>query len=226
MTWVNAVVQGVLLGGYLRAARLRARADVRADADHQPRARRHRGARRLPDLVVLDHWNVSPFLGLVPVLPVMLLARLPPAADGARAQPSLRRARAAADDLRPLDRDPEPAAREVLARRPLARRPGRARSRPRAGRSRTRSRSRRSARSPLGVAVADPRRAPALPLPHPAGRRMRATAQDPDTAELVGDRLAHRLCAGDRDRGRDRSGRRGSSSRSARPSIPSPGRRS
>ena len=66
VTWVNAVVQGVLLGGLLRAARLRARADVRRDADHQPRARRPRVLGAYLIMVVLDHANISPFLALAP----------------------------------------------------------------------------------------------------------------------------------------------------------------
>ncbi len=126
MTWVNAVVQGVLLGGvYALFGLAGSRADVRADADHQPRPRRHRRARGLPDprrprplerLAVPRHR---------PRAARDARRRVRAPAYRARTQPSLGRPRAAPDDLRAVDRDPESAAREVLARRPVARRAGR-----------------------------------------------------------------------------------------------------
>ncbi len=59
-----------------------------------------------------------------------------------------------------------------------------------------------------------------------AGRRMRATAQDPDTAELVGIDSRNVYAWGTAIAVGDRRRRRVSSSRSARRSIPTPARRS
>ena len=123
MTWVNAVVQGILLGGFYALLACGLVADVRRDADHQPRPRRHRGARRLP-----RSWScsttgaISPFLALAAraagacwslgyVLQRTMLER---SLRAGLLVPLL-------DDVRARDRDPEPAAPGVLARRALAR---------------------------------------------------------------------------------------------------------
>ena len=104
----------------LRGARVRALADVRRDADHQPRPRRPRRARRIRGvgargaprrLAVARARRRPPGDGGV---------RLAPAAGDARAQPALRGAHSAPDDVRPRDRDPESALRAVRGRHALA----------------------------------------------------------------------------------------------------------
>ncbi len=42
MTWVNAILQGILLGGYYALLACGLALMFGRDADHQPRARRHR----------------------------------------------------------------------------------------------------------------------------------------------------------------------------------------
>ncbi len=73
MTWVNAVVQGILLGGVyaLLATGLSLMFGVMRIINLAHGDLAVLGAYLI--LVVLDHWNTSPFLALVPVLPVMLV---------------------------------------------------------------------------------------------------------------------------------------------------------
>jgi branched-chain amino acid transport system permease protein len=73
MTWVNAVVQGVLLGGVyaLLACGLSLMFGVMRIINLAHGDLAVLGAYLI--LVVLDHWNTSPFLALVPVLPMMLV---------------------------------------------------------------------------------------------------------------------------------------------------------
>jgi branched-chain amino acid transport system permease protein len=73
MTWVNAVVQGLLLGGLyaLLASGLALMFGVMRIINLAHGDLAVLGAYLI--MVVLDHANVSPFLALLPVLPVMLL---------------------------------------------------------------------------------------------------------------------------------------------------------
>ena len=73
MNWVNAVVQGILLGGVyaLLATGLSLMFGVMRIINLAHGDLAVLGAYLI--LVVLDHWNTSPFLALVPVLPVMLV---------------------------------------------------------------------------------------------------------------------------------------------------------
>ena len=73
MTWVNAVVQGILLGGVyaLLATGLSLMFGVMRIINLAHGDLAVLGAYLI--LVVLDHWNTSPFLALVAVLPVMLV---------------------------------------------------------------------------------------------------------------------------------------------------------
>ena len=73
MTWVNAVVQGILLGGLyaLLACGLSLMFGVMRIINLAHGDLAVLGAFLIT--VVLDHANISPFLALVPVLPVMLL---------------------------------------------------------------------------------------------------------------------------------------------------------
>ena len=134
VTWVNDVVQGIMLGGFygLLACGLALMFGLMRiiNLAHG-------------DLAVLGAYlvwscsstgHVSPFVALLPVLPVMLLI-------GYLLQRTLLERSLRSGLLVPLltrsalDRDPEPLSSRVLARRPLARRAGRRRSRRRAGRS-------------------------------------------------------------------------------------------
>ena len=74
MTWVNAVLQGVFLGGYyaLLAAGLALMFGLMRIINLAHGDIAVLGAYLI--MVVLDHWNVSPFVGLLPVLPVMVAA--------------------------------------------------------------------------------------------------------------------------------------------------------
>jgi branched-chain amino acid transport system permease protein len=74
MTWVNAVVQGVMLGGLyaLLACGLSLMFGVMRIINLAHGDIAVLGAYLV--LVVLDHWHVSPFLAVLPVLPVMMLA--------------------------------------------------------------------------------------------------------------------------------------------------------
>jgi branched-chain amino acid transport system permease protein len=74
VTWVNAVVQGVLLGGLyaLLACGLALMFGVMRIINLAHGDLAVLGAYLI--MVVLDHANISPFLALVPVLPVMLIA--------------------------------------------------------------------------------------------------------------------------------------------------------
>ncbi|HZP72487.1 MAG TPA: branched-chain amino acid ABC transporter permease [Gaiellaceae bacterium] len=74
MTWVNDVVQGILLGGVyaLLACGLALMFGVMRIINLAHGDLAVVGAYLV--LVVLDHANISPFLALVPVLPVMLIA--------------------------------------------------------------------------------------------------------------------------------------------------------
>jgi len=73
VTWLNAVVQGILLGGVyaLLATGLSLMFGVMRIINLAHGDLAVLGAYLI--LVVLDHWNTSPFLALVPVLPVMLV---------------------------------------------------------------------------------------------------------------------------------------------------------
>jgi branched-chain amino acid transport system permease protein len=73
MTWVNAVVQGILLGGVyaILASGLALMFGVMRIINLAHGDLAVLGAYLI--LVVLDHWSVSPFVALLPVLPVMLL---------------------------------------------------------------------------------------------------------------------------------------------------------
>ena len=73
MNWVNAVVQGILLGGVyaLLATGLSLMFGVMRIINLAHGDLAVLGAYLI--FVVLDHWNTSPFLALVPVLPVMLV---------------------------------------------------------------------------------------------------------------------------------------------------------
>jgi branched-chain amino acid transport system permease protein len=73
MNWLNAVVQGILLGGVyaLLATGLSLMFGVMRIINLAHGDLAVLGAYLI--LVVLDHWNTSPFLALVPVLPVMLV---------------------------------------------------------------------------------------------------------------------------------------------------------
>jgi branched-chain amino acid transport system permease protein len=73
VTWVNAVVQGILLGGVyaLFACGLALMFGVMRIINLAHGDIAVLGAYLI--LVVLDHWSVSPFLALVTVLPVMLI---------------------------------------------------------------------------------------------------------------------------------------------------------
>jgi branched-chain amino acid transport system permease protein len=73
MTWVNAVVQGVLLGGFyaILACGLALMFGVMRIVNLAHGDIAVLGAYLI--YVVLDHWNTTPFLALVPVLPVMLV---------------------------------------------------------------------------------------------------------------------------------------------------------
>ena len=169
----------------LRAARVRALADVRRDAHHQPRPRRPRGARRLRRARRARPRERLAVRRAHSRAPADAGRRLRAAAHPARAQPALGRARAPADHVRARDRDPEPAAAAVLARRALARR--------RCGLDHHGELADHDQLSipAIGVLIL------ALAIlvlgglqlflsRTAAGRAMRATAEDPDTAELVG----------------------------------------
>ncbi|HZQ80596.1 MAG TPA: branched-chain amino acid ABC transporter permease [Gaiellaceae bacterium] len=73
MTWVNDVIQGILLGGVyaLLGCGLALMFGVMRIINLAHGDLAVLGAYFI--MVVLDHWNVSPFLALLPVLPVMLL---------------------------------------------------------------------------------------------------------------------------------------------------------
>jgi branched-chain amino acid transport system permease protein len=73
VTWVNAVLQGVLLGGFyaMLATGLALMFGVMRIVNLAHGDIAVLGAYLI--LVVLDHWNTTPFLALVPVLPVMLI---------------------------------------------------------------------------------------------------------------------------------------------------------
>jgi branched-chain amino acid transport system permease protein len=73
MTWVNAVVQGILLGGLyaLLGCGLALMFGVMRIINLAHGDLAVLGAYLI--MVVLDHANISPFLGLLPVLPVMLI---------------------------------------------------------------------------------------------------------------------------------------------------------
>jgi branched-chain amino acid transport system permease protein len=73
MTWVNAIVQGVFLGGYysLLACGLALMFGLMRIINLAHGDIAVLGAYLI--VVVLDHWNVSPFVALVPVLPIMLV---------------------------------------------------------------------------------------------------------------------------------------------------------
>ena len=74
MTWVNAVVQGIMLGGLyaLLACGLSLMFGVMRIINLAHGDIAVLGAYLV--LVVLDHWHVSPFIAVLPMLPVMMLA--------------------------------------------------------------------------------------------------------------------------------------------------------
>ena len=147
MTIANAVLQGIFLGafyavlacglsimfGVMRIINL-AHGDIAVLGAY------------VVFVIVAGHRNLSvPRFAGRPAGDDRLRLRAP--ADRPRAKPQGRHPHAAAGDLRAVDRDPEPAAHHVLARRPLTRRRARARSPRRAGRSRAACPSPRSASS-------------------------------------------------------------------------------
>jgi branched-chain amino acid transport system permease protein len=73
MTWVNAVIQGILLGGLyaLFACGLSLMFGVMRIINLAHGDLAVLGSYLV--LVVLDHWSVSPFVGFLPVLPAMLI---------------------------------------------------------------------------------------------------------------------------------------------------------
>jgi branched-chain amino acid transport system permease protein len=73
MTWVNDVIQGVLLGGYygMIACGLALMFGVMRIINLAHGDIAVLGAYLI--YLLLEHWNVSPLIGLLPVLPVMLL---------------------------------------------------------------------------------------------------------------------------------------------------------
>lgn len=72
MTWLNDIIQGIFLGGYyaLLAAGLALMFGLMRIINLAHGDIAVLGAYLI--MVVLDHWSVSPFIGLLPVLPVML----------------------------------------------------------------------------------------------------------------------------------------------------------
>ena len=123
------------------------------------------------------------------------LARRRAACDGARrrpappadprAQPQVGSAHAASEHVRPRDRDREPPVREVRRGQQLGRSTS-ARSPTTAGRSRARSSSAKLYVLIFVVAVAVLGRLQLFLSKTSLGRAIRATAEDPDTVELVG----------------------------------------
>ena len=208
MTWVNAVVQGVLLGGFYALLACGPVADVRRDADHQPRPRRHRRPRRLP-----DHRRARPLERLA-----VHRARAGAAGDADRSatcsSAAMLDARLRSGVLVPLltTFGLSIVIQNLLLEKfsPDVRSLG-----GNAGGIATASwqitnelsisalgaldRSPSPSRSSAGCSSSSRARRP--------GRQMRATAQDPDTAELVGIDSRARLRAGDGDRRRDRGDR-------------------
>ena len=73
MTWVNAVVQGILLGGFygLLACGLALMFGLMRIINLAHGDLAVLGAYLI--YLLLEHWNTSPFLAILPVLPVMLL---------------------------------------------------------------------------------------------------------------------------------------------------------
>ena len=185
MTWVNAVVQGVLLGGLyaLFACGLSLMFGVMRIINLA-----HGDIAVLGAFVV---WMIATSRHVAVPGPAARAAgdagpRVRAAGDAAGAQPAGRRADPAADHVRAGDRHPERAAADLLAGRPLAR-------------------AARSATISIGSwRIADQLSVPYLGVLVLAlavavlgglqlllrrtafGREMRATAQDPDTAGLVG----------------------------------------
>ena len=185
MGWVNAVVQGVLLGGVyaLFACGLALMFGVMRIINVAHGDVAVLGAYLV--LVVLDHWNVSPFLAIVPVLPVMLIIGY--VFQRAVLERSLR-----SGVLVPLltTFGLSIVIQNLLLEKfsPDVRSLG-----GQAGSVVTASWQITSQISisaigalTLGVAVAILGGLQLFLAKTPAGRRMRATAQDPDTAELVG----------------------------------------
>jgi len=183
--WVNAVVQGVLLGGVyaLFACGLALMFGVMRIINLAHGDVAVLGAYLV--LVVLDHWNVSPFLAIVPVLPVMLIIGY--VFQRAVLERSLR-----SGVLVPLltTFGLSIVIQNLLLEKfsPDVRSLG-----GQAGSVVTASWQITSQISisaigalTLGVAVAILGGLQLFLAKTPAGRRMRATAQDPDTAELVG----------------------------------------
>jgi branched-chain amino acid transport system permease protein len=72
MTWLNAILQGIFLGGYyaLLAAGLALMFGLMRIINLAHGDIAVLGAYLI--MVVLDHWDVSPFIALLPVLPIML----------------------------------------------------------------------------------------------------------------------------------------------------------
>ena len=225
MTWVNAVLQGIFLGGYyaLLAAGLALMFGLMRIINLAHGDIAVLGAYLI--MVVLDHWNVSPFVGLLPVLPVML-------ALGYLLQRTVLDRSLRSGVLVPLlaTFGLSIVIQNVLLKkfspdvRSLGGQAGS--TPPRAGRSRTRSRSRGSAWLWSAVAAAILGGLQLYLSKTNSGRRMRATAQGPGHRQERRHRLAQRLrLGGRRSQSRSRPSP-ASSSRSARPSTPTPARRS
>ena len=216
MTWVNAVVQGILLGGFyaLLACGLALMFGVMRIINLAHGDIAVLGAYLI--FVVLDHWNTSPFLALLPVLPVMLRRSATSCSGRCSSAACARACSCRCSTTFGLSIVIQNLLLESFS--PDVRSLG-----GQAGRIATASWQITSELSIsaigaliLGVAVADARRPAAVPLADPAG--------PPDARDGAGSRhrrarrhqLARGLRARDGDRGRDRRGRRACSSRSAR----------
>ena len=225
VTWTNAVIQGVFLGGFyaLLACGLSLMFGLMRIINLAHGDIAVLGAYLIT--VVLDHWGVSPFIGFVPVLPIMLA--LGYLLQRVILERSLRSGvlvpllttfglsiviqnlllEKFSPDVRSLGGDAgwiTTASWQITNQISI----------PAIG------------ALALVVAIATLGGLQLYLSRTPSGRRMRATAQDPDTAELVGIDSRSRLRVGNRDRGRRPRRSRGCSSRCARPSTRTRARRS
>ncbi len=106
----------------VRAVRARPVADVRRDAAHQHRAGRlHRAGRVRGDRDARRWWRRAPWWLRLLLLPVAFGFGYALQRCGAQRHPGAGSAAVAGRDLRPVDRDPEPAARSLLGRSAFAR---------------------------------------------------------------------------------------------------------
>ena len=226
MTWVNAVVHGILLGGVyaLLASGLALMFGVMRIINLAHGSLALVGA-YMAFLFVPSTGHVSTYLALAPVLPGALVV-------GYLLQRTMLERSLRAGQLVPLlttfgllDRDREPPAVLLLARRPLARRRRQHRDRELAGveqpHDRVVRRARRSA-SPSSCSAGCSSCSRFTQL----GRELRATAAGRGHGRARRDQRARRLRAGDRDRRRDGGARRRLLRRCARRSTRTPAPRS